>query len=102
MEFRRVLFRSDCSPGAARHARNRSNTCLASGACRPTLGDVTTEPRGSDIRSQEACPMTPSTQRSPDLPHGGEDALAEIAPVTESLTRRQRPVLETKIGRAHV
>src|SRR5699024_3392323 len=39
--------------------------------------------------------MTPSTQRSQDLPHGGEDALAEIAPVTESLTRRQRLVLET-------
>ena len=39
--------------------------------------------------------MTPSTQRSPDLPHGGEDALAEIAPVTEILTRRQRLVLET-------
>src|SRR5699024_8314971 len=69
--------------------------CLASGACRPTLGDTTTEPRGSDIRSQEACPMTPSTQPSQDLPHGGEDALAEIAAVTETLTRRQRLLLVT-------
>jgi len=39
--------------------------------------------------------MTPSTQRSQDRPRGGEDAPAEIAPVTESLTRRQRLVLET-------
>ena len=39
--------------------------------------------------------MTPSTQRSQDLPRDGGDAPAEITPVTEGLTRRQRLVLET-------
>lgn len=39
--------------------------------------------------------MTPSTQRSPDLPRGRDAAPAEVPPVAESLTRRQRLVLET-------
>ena len=39
--------------------------------------------------------MTPSTQSSTDLPSGGDDASALPPPVAESLTRRQRLVLET-------
>ena len=66
--------------------------CLESDSVPPTLADRTTTPQGSDKRSQEARPMSPSTSRP------SEHDASSLSPATEeqqSLTRRQRLILET-------